>query len=60
MTRRNLTGLVLSGGQETIIEAREPLGIAKPDADYLLLGHANNVCALDTYGDIIVSGSWDW
>lgn len=55
-------GLIVSGGQETIIEVREPLAGAKgPDhqADYLLLGHSHNVCSLDAYGDVIVSGSWD-
>lgn len=25
----------------------------------MLLGHSHNVCTLDNYGDIIVSGSWD-
>lgn len=57
-----LVGLIVSSGQETIIEAREPLAGSKgPDhpADYVLLGHAHNVCALDAYGGIIVSGSWD-
>lgn len=54
--------MIVSGGQETIIEARAPLvGIKGPEypADYLLLGHAHNVCALDAYEGIIVSGSWD-
>ena len=57
---KNHLGLVISGGHETIIEVREPLGVAKPDADYIMLGHSPNVCALDVYGNIIVSGSWDW
>ncbi|KAF8475738.1 WD40-repeat-containing domain protein [Kalaharituber pfeilii] len=52
-------GLVISGGHETIIEAREPLGLLKQEADYLMLGHSHNVCALDAYGGIVVSGSWD-
>lgn len=52
-------GLVISGGHETIIEVREPLGVAKQDADYILLGHSHNVCTLDVYGSTIVSGSWD-
>lgn len=56
------TGLIVSGGQDTIIEAREPL-VEAQNSDtspaYVLLGHSHNVCALDSYGDIIVSGSWD-
>ena len=55
-----MLGLVISGGHETIIEVREPLGVTKQDADYILLGHSHNVCALDSYGNTIVSGSWDW
>ncbi|TGZ82220.1 PFU-domain-containing protein [Ascodesmis nigricans] len=51
-------GLIVSGGQETIIEVRQP-GTTATDAEFLLLGHAHNVCTLDAYGDIIVSGSWD-
>lgn len=60
LLRISTTGLILSGGKETIIEARVPLGVTKQDAEYLMLGHSSNVCALDVYGDIIVSGSWDW
>lgn len=51
-------GLIVSGGAETIIEVREP-GHSGADADFLLLGHSHNVCTLDAYGDVIVSGSWD-
>ncbi|KAJ5104882.1 hypothetical protein NUU61_002229 [Penicillium alfredii] len=54
-------GLVLSGGQDTIIEARQPGKAADDNADAMLLGHAHNVCALDVSpdGGWIVSGSWD-
>lgn len=54
-------GLVLSGGQDTIIEARQPGKAADDNADAMLLGHAHNVCALDVCpgGGWIVSGSWD-
>ncbi|KAJ5833486.1 hypothetical protein N7474_001797 [Penicillium riverlandense] len=54
-------GLVLAGGQDTIIEARQPSKAADDNADAMLLGHAHNVCALDvsTDGGWIVSGSWD-
>jgi phospholipase A-2-activating protein len=54
-------GLVLSGGQDTIIEARQPGKVADDNADAMLLGHAGNVCALDVcpQGGWVVSGAWD-
>lgn len=54
-------GLVLSGGQDTIIEARQPGKGSDDNADAMLLGHSHNVCALDVSPDSrwIVSGSWD-
>lgn len=54
-------GLVLSGGQDTIIEARQPSKSATDNADAMLLGHGHNICALDVSPDgaWIVSGSWD-
>ncbi|KAL5363478.1 PUL domain-containing protein [Aspergillus floccosus] len=54
-------GLVLSGGQDTIIEARQPGKVADDNADAMLLGHAGNVCALDVSpeGGWVVSGAWD-
>ncbi|KAI5843423.1 WD40-repeat-containing domain protein [Morchella snyderi] len=61
-SQKHPNGLIVSGGQDTIIEAREPVAGAQdfnaPPA-HVLLGHSHNVCALDNYGDIIVSGSWD-
>lgn len=54
-------GLVLSGGKDTIIEARQPGKAVDDNADAMLLGHGHNVCALDVCpeGGWIVSGSWD-
>lgn len=54
-------GLVLSGGQDTIIEARQPGKASDDNADAMLLGHAHNICALDVSPDRdwVVSGSWD-
>ncbi|KAJ5149276.1 hypothetical protein N7448_000854 [Penicillium atrosanguineum] len=54
-------GLILSGGQDTIIEARQPGKGSDDNADAMLLGHAHNICALDVSPDSgwIVSGSWD-
>lgn len=54
-------GLIISGGKDTIIEAREPGKSPDSDAEALMLGHSHNVCALDSYldCDFIVSGSWD-
>ena len=54
-------GLILSGGQDTLIEVRVPSKAAGDNAEALLIGHAANVCALDVdpAGKYIVSGSWD-
>ncbi|QDS69215.1 hypothetical protein FKW77_000734 [Venturia effusa] len=54
-------GLVVAGGQDTIIEVRQPGKQPEDNADALLLGHAHNVCALHVSedGTGIVSGSWD-
>lgn len=54
-------GLVLSAGQDTLIEARQPATTADQNADAMMVGHSNQVCSLDISerGDFIVSGSWD-
>jgi phospholipase A-2-activating protein len=54
-------GLVVSGSREGLIEVRSPSKKPEDDADAMLIGHANNVCALDVSqdGSYIVSGSWD-
>ncbi|EWC48092.1 hypothetical protein DRE_02671 [Drechslerella stenobrocha 248] len=51
-------GLIISAGQESLIDVRPP-GYLGPDAAYLLIGHSNNVCSLDVNGSTIISGSWD-
>ena len=54
-------GLIFSGGQDSIIEARQPSRVASDNADAMLLGHGHNVCAIDVSpeGGWVVSGSWD-
>lgn len=52
-------GLIASGSQDTIIDVRPPFGDVSADAKILLLGHTQNVCALDYYNGVLVSGSWD-
>ncbi|KAI9374246.1 PUL domain-containing protein [Aspergillus egyptiacus] len=54
-------GLIISGGQDTIIEAKQPGKTSNDNADAMLLGHGHTVCALDVCpeGGWIVSGSWD-
>ncbi|EEH21631.2 hypothetical protein PABG_03847 [Paracoccidioides brasiliensis Pb03] len=54
-------GLIFSGGQDTIIEARQPGKPADANADAMLLGHTHNVCSIDVCpeGQWVVSGSWD-
>ncbi|KAJ3866808.1 phospholipase A-2-activating protein [Lentinula novae-zelandiae] len=52
-------GYVVTGGQDAIINVFS-LSSPKEDPDFSLLGHSENVCALDvTPGGTIVSGSWD-
>ncbi|KAM7219347.1 PUL domain containing protein [Rhypophila decipiens] len=54
-------GLVVSSGNEPIIEVKKPTATTTDNAERLLVGHANNVCALDASpnGSWLVSGSWD-
>ncbi|KAL2136465.1 hypothetical protein VTI74DRAFT_3484 [Chaetomium olivicolor] len=54
-------GLILSAGQEAIIEAKRPTLTTTDNADRLLVGHGHNVCTLDvsSRGSYVVSGGWD-
>jgi phospholipase A-2-activating protein len=54
-------GLIISGGQDAIIELRRPGASPRDNAEALLLGHQGNVCSLDVSedGKTFVSGSWD-
>lgn len=54
-------GLVVSGGRDAIIDVRSPSASAGDNAERLLIGHTNNVCALDVTpdGKYFVSGGWD-
>jgi phospholipase A-2-activating protein len=54
-------GLIISSGQDTLIEARQPSTTAEGNAEGFMVGHNNQVCALDVCGDRewMVSGSWD-
>ncbi|KFA73289.1 hypothetical protein S40288_07263 [Stachybotrys chartarum IBT 40288] len=60
-TEEHPGGLVVSGGKDTIIELKSLNRSSSDTADRLLLGHAHNVCALDTStnGKYLVSGGWD-
>lgn len=54
-------GLVISAGQDTIIEARRPGTTSGDNAEAMMVGHSNQVCSLDVVpgGEYIISGSWD-
>ena len=54
-------GLIFSGGQDGLVEARQPSTASERDADGLMIGHANQVCSLDVNieAGYVVSGSWD-
>lgn len=50
----------MTGGQDTVINVFSLEEGAKPDPVYSLVGHGENVCALDARPDgTIISGSWD-
>ncbi|KAG5643225.1 hypothetical protein DXG03_001309 [Asterophora parasitica] len=52
-------GYAVTGGQDTVINVFS-LESPKDDPDFSLLGHTENVCALDVSpGGAIISGSWD-
>lgn len=52
-------GYAVTGGQDAVINVFR-LDSPKDDPDFSLLGHTENVCALDaTPSGVIVSGSWD-
>lgn len=50
----------MSAGKDTIIDVRPPGHSPSDNAERLLLGHANNICALDAAPNgTVVSGGWD-
>ncbi|KAF9014025.1 phospholipase A-2-activating protein [Cyathus striatus] len=52
-------GYIVTGGQDTVVNIFS-LNSTKGDPDFSLLGHTENVCALDTTkSGTIISGSWD-
>lgn len=55
-------GLIVSGGKDQIVQVRQPSQALGDNAEALLLGHGNNVCALDVSpdGSLIISGGWDF
>lgn len=49
----------MTGGQDTVVNIFR-LDNPGDDPDFSLLGHTENVCALDTTASgVIISGSWD-
>ncbi|KAI1623289.1 protein phosphatase [Exophiala viscosa] len=54
-------GLILSAGQDALIEARQPTSTAEVNADAIMVGHSHQVCSLDVCAEAnyFVSGSWD-
>lgn len=55
-------GLIISGGKDTLVDVRQPDSPPSQDPERLLIGHSQNVCALDVSptGNYIVSGGWDF
>lgn len=57
--RRGCLGYAVTGGQDTIINVFS-LANTTGEPNFSLIGHTDNVCALDTTPDgTIISGSWD-
>ncbi|KIW89716.1 uncharacterized protein Z519_09872 [Cladophialophora bantiana CBS 173.52] len=54
-------GLILSSGQDALIEARQPSSTTDINADAFMVGHSNQVCSIDVcaIANYFVSGSWD-
>jgi phospholipase A-2-activating protein len=54
-------GLVATGSRDGLIDLRSPKSTPDQVPAALLIGHGNNVCALDVSedGKFLVSGSWD-
>ena len=54
-------GLIFSGGQDTIVQVRQPGKPPEDNADAMLLDHTHNVCAIDVCpeGGWVATGSWD-
>lgn len=60
-TKEYPSGLVFIGGQDTVIEARQPGTSAESNAEAIMVGHGHQICSLDVNSKAgwIVSGSWD-
>lgn len=55
-----IEGYVVTGGQDTVINIFKLGDTTKENPDLTLIGHTENVCALDvSLGNNIISGSWD-
>lgn len=55
-----IKGYAVTGGQDTVINIFKLGDGAKEDPDFTLIGHTENVCALDvSSGSNVISGSWD-
>lgn len=50
--------LIAAGGNESLIYLSSPL-LTQQDPEFCLVGHESNVCALDSLGPLVISGSWD-
>ncbi|KAH6697342.1 ubiquitin homeostasis protein lub1 [Plectosphaerella plurivora] len=61
-TEKYPQGLIASGGKDTFVDVRQPQAAPSDDPERLLIGHSQNVCALDVSpaGNYIVSGGWDY
>ena len=57
----HLLGYVVTGGQDTVINVFSLGAGDKEEPDFSLIGHTENVCALNAApaGNTLISGSWD-
>lgn len=49
---------IAAGGNDSLIHLTSPL-LMLQDPEFCLVGHVSNVCALDSRGPLVMSGSWD-
>ena len=59
LINEHAAGYAVTGGQDTVVNIFN-LANPKADPDFTLVGHTENVCALDASASgTIISGSWD-
>lgn len=51
--------LIVSGGNDNMVHLTSPNSVFTDSEEYCFIGHTANICTLDTYENLVLSGSWD-